>query len=180
MSSTLRFPRPRNIPNVGQAEIDQIITILPATVGPLLLGGEQAYVSVNPWKLVGEGTETPYSCIVLEFASSVAAATIGDGLTDMIGLYGQIDLATNPTTAAQRKRTLLAVLGINLGQVMPQIPIRTQAAPANDLIGFSQVVSNIGNYDRLSIGGVLADVALPEGMNLTVTARPIRRKDYLG
>lgn len=180
MPATVRFPYNRNIPNVGRNELTQIIQIrAPGAGGALPAGGDQAYADVRPWKIAGENTEAPYTCVVLEFSGS-AAGTIGNGTTELIGLFGQIDLVTAPTVAVDRKRTLIAVVGINIGNTMPQIPLIQQAAAASDLVGFSQAFNNIAVYDRLSIGGVLGDVALPEGLNLTVVARPIRRRDYLG
>jgi hypothetical protein len=180
MSTMIRFPFNRPIPNVGPAELSQIITILPATA-TIERGGAQAYADVRPWKQAGPlTTEAPYTCVVIEM-SATAALTIGNGTTEMIGLYGQIDLAANPANAAQRKRTLIGILGLPLGAQMPQIPIVQQAAAALDLVGFSQVFSNIAAYDRLSVGGVFGDVAVPvENETLTVVARPIRRRDYLG
>lgn len=180
MSTTLRFPFNRNRANIARNEISQIITILPLTVGNLRVGGAQTYADVRAWETAGErNTEAPYPCVVVEFSGSVAGI-IGNGTTDLIGLYGQIDSVDAPTTAAQRKRTLLAILGLNIGNQMPQIPLVQQAAAASDFVGFSQAISNVAAYDRLSIGGVLADVALPENMLITVVARPIRQRDYLG
>lgn len=178
MSATLRFPYPRLIPNIGQAETSQIITIA-SGVTMLPLGGAQNYADVRAWKIAGERSEAPYPCVAIEFMGSTTG-TIGNGTTDLIGLYGQIDLVANPTSAADRKRTLLAILGVGLGNQMPQIPIVTQAGPANDVVGFTQVLSNIAVYDRLSIGGVLADVNLNDNFAVTVVARPIRRREYLG
>jgi hypothetical protein len=179
MSQTRRFPFPRNVPNVSPAEFSQIITILPAT-DTFTLGGEPNYVSVAPWKTVGDrNTETPYNCVAIEFITD-EPMTIGNGTTDLIGLYGQIDLVSNPTVASDRKRTLLAILGVNLLGAAPQIPIVVQAGPG-DLVGYTQLVSNVAVYDRLSIGGVIGNVALPiEATTVTVVARPIRARDYLG
>lgn len=178
MSETLRFPFNRDIPHVGRNESSQILTIASA-VTSLPLGGAQSYADIRPWKISGEQTEAPYPCVVLEFSSNIPT-TIGNGTTDLIGLYGQIDLVQNPASATDRKRQFLGVIGINIGNVMPQIPIVQQAGPANDVVGFSQMFNNIAVYDRLSIGGVLAAVTLGEGVQLTVVARPIRRREYLG
>lgn len=176
---TFRFPYLRQLPNVAPAEVSQIIT-LAAGVTSLALGGEQSYTSIVPWKTAGDrNTEAPYPCVALEFSGS-GSGIIGNGTTELIGLFGQIDLTANPTIAANRRRTLLAILGLNLGAALPQIPLVAQAGPASDLVGYTQLVSNIAVYDRLSIGGVLADVFVPEGLTLTVVARPIRRRDYLG
>lgn len=178
MSSTLRFPYNHAVPNAGRKEASQIITLLEAADN-LPEGGENAYVDVRAWHTAGDrNTEAPYTCVVLEFSAS-AATTIGDGSTQLIGLYGQIDLVENPRAANERKRTLLAILGINLGGTAPQIPI-VQQGGGGDLVGFSQMVSNIAAYDRLSIGGVLGDVLTVEGVEVTVVARPLRRRDYLG
>lgn len=178
MSQTLRFPFPRELPRISPAEYSQIITILPAT-DTLKLGGEAAYVSVAPWKTAGiQNTEAPYACVAIEFASA-NPMTIGNGTTDLIGLYGQIDLVANPTLPTERRRQLLAILGVSLGGVAPQIPIVQQAS--TDLVGFTQLVGDVTVYDRLSVGGVLSDIALPiEATTVIVTARPIRRRDYLG
>lgn len=178
MSATIRFPYNRTIPNKGPSEASQIITIAGAKA-TLPLGGEQDYTDVRIWQRAGERSEVPYECVVLEYSANTAG-TIGNGSTQMIGLYGQIDLVDNPTTAADRKRTLIAILGLNLGNQMPQIPIINQAGPASDFVGFSQGLHNIGVYDRLSVGGVFGDIAMPESLLITVVARPIRRKDFLG
>ena len=179
MSSTVRFPYNRNIPNVGSIERSQLITIASGLTS-LKLGGEQAYTSIRPLWIAGEGREAPYVCIVIEFRADAGVGTIGNGTTDLVGLYGEIDLVETPTIAAERNRALLGIIGINLGNNAPQIPIVQQAGPASDRVGFSQVFSNIACYDRLSIGGVLADITLPEGLQISVTARPIRHKDYNG
>jgi hypothetical protein len=180
MSQLLRFPFPRPIPGVSPAEESQIITLESALAGTLPLGGSQNYTSVAAWKTSGNrNTETPYTCVAIEFSAD-GVGTIGNGTTELIGLFGQIDLVANPTTLAGRKRTLLAILGINIGNQMPQIPIVVQVGPANDVVGYTQLVSNVAAYDRLSIGGVLGTVDIPEAREITVVARPLRRKDYLG
>lgn len=177
---TLRFPYPRPIPNVGRSETSQIITLIDAQAGTLKIGGEQAYVDVSVWKTAGDrNTETPYNCVAIEF-SGTGAGTLGNGTSELVGLFGQIDLIANPTTPSDRKRTLLAIIGTTIGNQMPQIPIVSQAGIGADLVGYTQLVGNIAAYDRLSIGGVLADVTIPESMLLTVVARPLRRRDYLG
>lgn len=179
MSQTIRFPYNRDIPTAGSSESNQIITILPSKTVSLAQGGEQNYVSIAAWKSAGESTESPYNCVVLEFSANIAG-TIGNGTTELIGLYGQINLTSNPTLAAQRKRTLLGLVGFNLGATNPQIRIVQQAAAANDFVGISQVFTNIAAYDQLSIGGVLGTVTIPENLELTVVARPLRIKDFIG
>lgn len=178
MTDTIRFPYNHTMPS-APSESNQIITVLNAKTVQLARGGEQSYASVAAWKTAGESTEAPYTCVVIEVSANVAG-TIGNGTTDMIGLYGQINLVDTPTNNTQRKRTLLGIIGLNIGNNMPQIPIVQQAAAANDLVGFSQVFNNIAAYDQLSVGGVLGNVALAEGVQVTVTARPLRIRNYLG
>jgi hypothetical protein len=178
MSETIRFPYNRNLP-IAASEATQIITILPAKTGTLALGGEQSYVSIAPWKTADESTAAPYACIALEFRGTIAG-TIGNGTSELIGLYGQVNLVTTPTTNAQRQRQLIAVLGLQLGLLYPQIVIVRQSAPASDLVGTTILASNIAVYDQLSIGGVTGAVTIPEGMTFSVVARPIRRKDFIG
>lgn len=180
MSQTLRFPFPRPLPGVGPAETSQIIVLGAALAGSLPLGGAQNYVSVADWKTAGNrNTETPYTCVAIEFSAD-GAGTLGDGTTELIGLFGEIDLVAIPANNTQRIRTLLAILGIGIGNQMPQIPLVAQVAPANDIVGYTQLVSNVAAYDRLSVGGVLGTVEIPEGRDVTIIARPLRRKDYLG
>lgn len=178
MSSTIRFPLDRTGPRGGQAETSQIITIHTALT-QLPRGGVQAYTLIRPWWIAGDNNEAPYECVVLDFRGNIAG-TIGNGTTDLIGLYGEIDLVDAPANSTERIRTLLGIVGINIGGTTPQIPVVRQAAAASDFVGFSQVFTNIAAYDRLSIGGVLADINLPDGMTVTVIGRPIRRRDYLG
>lgn len=168
MTSTIRFPRPVRTA-YGPSEANQIITILPSTA-TLLKGGTASYVSVASWKTVN-GDEAPYINIMLEFMAD-AAATIGDGAT-RIGLFGEIDPGGD---LSLRRRQLLGILGTNLGQTAPQIPIIEQAG--GDFVGWAQATCYAAAYDRLSIGGVEADIAV--GANLIVTARPIRVRDFMG
>lgn len=176
MSSTIRFPHNRIIPNVGPNEDTQIIT-LHAAVTAFPRGGVSAYTSIRPWWISGDNDAAPYECIVIEFSSTLAG-TLGDGEDDLIGLYGEVDLVETPANPAQRIRTLLGLIGINIGNAAPQIPF--VVGPAADVVGYSQMFNNIAGYDRLSIGGVLADVNAPGDAAITVRARPIRRRDYLG
>jgi hypothetical protein len=179
MTSTIRYPLNREIPNFAQAESSQIITIFSGN-NALVLGGEQAYADVRAWHTADErNMASPYSCVSIEFSAN-GAFTLGDGETELIGIYGQIDLVAAPTLAAQRKRMLLAILGLGLGSQMPQIPIVQQAGPASDFVGYSQMLGSLPAFDRLSIGGVLGPVLIPEGVTLTVVARPLRQREFLG
>jgi hypothetical protein len=179
MSATVRFPFNHSIPNVGPPERSQIIRIA-SSLTSLKLGGEQDYTSIRPLWIAGENREAPYTCIVVEFRAEAGVGTIGNGTTDLVGLYGEIDLVETPTNATERNRALLGIIGINLGNNAPQIPMVQQAGPASDRVGFSQVFTNIACYDRLSVGGVLADITLPEGLQISINVRPIRHKDYNG
>lgn len=175
MPTTIRFPFNRNTANHA-AELNQIITILPSTA-TILAGGEATYTSIQPWKLNGSADEAPYTCIVLEFTATVAT-TIGDGTTQAIGLYGQVNLNAAGTPANQRRRHLLGIVGVNLGETFPQIPIIAQASA--ELVGYAHITADIAAYDALSIGGVFGNVVIGDGASLTVVARPIRARDYLG
>lgn len=179
MTITIRYPLNREIPNYSKSESSQIITIFSGN-NALVLGGEQNYADVRAWHTTDErNMASPYSCVSIEF-SATSAFTLGDGETELIGIYGQIDQVETPTTAAQRKRMLLAILGLGLGSQMPQVPIVQQAGPALDFVGFSQMLSNLPAFDRLSIGGVLGPVLIPEGITVTVVARPLRQREFLG
>lgn len=171
MTDTIRFPRPVATP-IGAAEANQIIEIRPAT-GTFEIGGPEAYVDVSPWRLVGIADAAPYCDIVVEFTAE-AAAIVGDG-TNRIGLFGEIDPGGD---LSLRQRYLIGVLGMNLGNDAPQIPIIERAG--GEIVGYAQVVCNIAVYDRLSIGGIEADVTVPGDVEVTVTARPIRKRDYSG
>jgi len=164
MTTTIRFPRPvRSV--FGPSEANQILTILPST-NTLLQGGAAMYADISAWKIIA-GEEAPYTSIVIEVMAS-AAATIGDGTT-RIGLWGEIDPGGD---LSARRRSLLGVLGINLGNDAPQIPIITADT------GFAQTTCNVAAYDRLSVGGIEGDIVL--GVNVIVTARPIRARVYAG
>jgi hypothetical protein len=171
MAETIRFPFLRaraGIPN----ESDFVVTLLNA-VSTIPKGGEAVYAPITLWRRDDNQTASPFTCIFVEFTAN-AELVLGDG-TNPIGIYGQINL---PGGTIQR--SLLGILGINYaGTNVPQIPIMQQGG-GGPFVGFSQLVSNISVYDALSIGGVLADIALGEGDAVTVRARPIIRRDWLG
>lgn len=170
MSETLRFPLLKAVTGVGPDESSLVLTLGNALT-QLALGGEANYTSLAPWKLDVNATETPFGCAVIEFIGS-ASGVIGDG-TIPIGLYGGITLADGTI-----QKTLLGILGVNYaGTTVPQIPIVAQGG--GDIVGFSQPIANVAAYDSLSIGGVTSNIAW-EGFTVTVKARPLRRRAWLG
>lgn len=170
MTATIRFPRELRTPE-GAAEASQIIVIQTAT-NTLAVGGPATYTDVDAWKLAGIADAAPYTDIVIEFSAD-DAVTIGDGTT-RIGLFGEIDPGGD---LSLRKRFLLGVLGLNLGNTAFQIPIIEQGT--GGFVGFAQVVCNVAAYDRLAVGGIEGDVTTGD-VEIVVTARPIRRRDYAG
>lgn len=175
MPTTSRFPF-AVAQNGNQGEADQIISIFPATA-TIPRGGGDGWYSVEAWKQAGIQDECPYSDIVIEIVSNTAPFTLGNGTTDRIGLYGMVDRGDG-TSPVGRRRYLLGVLGINLGNTAPQVPF-VQGGLAAEIINFAQVVCNVGAYNLLAIGGVTADI-VTGGPLITVTARPIRKRDYAG
>lgn len=176
MSRTIRFPLPSAVPSVGSAETSLVIELLSGATS-LLKGGGSAggiYTSIEPWKTLLRETESPYACVVIEFTAT-AEMIIGDGtFAQQIGLFGGI------ATAVGFDRFLIGVLGMNHGNATLQIPITANNAGAN-LVGYAQKVSDVACYDTLSVGGVFNDIAVTgEGDTFTVTARPIRSRDYMG
>lgn len=171
MTTTIRFPFPGTAPN-HPSEANQIITILPATA-TLLLGGAVAYADVSAWKTAGQTTEAPYTSVVIEFFAN-DDFILGNGTTQRIGLYGEI---IHPAYPSGQRKFLIGVLGINLGATAPQVPI-VQRADA-ELVGFAQIVCDVAAYDRLSVGGVSGDIGTGDPL-VTVRARPIRMRDYMG
>ena len=175
MTDTIRFPLIAGKSGAGTSEAAEVVTLLNA-VTTIPKGGTNPYVDVaTPWKIDVVGTESPFSCIVVEFLAT-AAGTIGDG-TNPICLFGEITL---PTIGGTPLRTLLGILGTNFGgTTVPQIPMLTRSGDGA-LVGYSQIVSSVSCWDKLSIGALTGDVALAEGVTLTVTARPIHRRLYAG
>lgn len=179
MSDTIRFPLLQG--RGGQkAERQLIIDLMGGPVSMLPQGGAQSYVSIAEWHIGANGEESPFTCVVIEF-SAPQAIVIGSG-TNPVCLFGEIVLdPTAPPSAANRIRSLIGVLGLNYQATdVPQIPIVQQAGPASDFVGFAQPVSNVACYDALSIGGLTGDITLGEGETVTVRARPIRRRDWVG
>jgi hypothetical protein len=174
MSKTIRFPLLRNVPSVGRDESSLVVNVL--TNAPVLsLGGANGgYVSCEVWKTLRRATESPYTCFALEFTAS-AALVIGNGtFAEQIGLYGAIVDA-----AGNLQRTLLGALGMARGGVAPQIPIVLNVG-SGELVGYTEMVSDLSLYDFISVGGVAGDIAIPGGETVTVRARPIRAREYLG
>lgn len=172
MARTLRFPLLTGVGGVGVTESSEVITLFAGST--LHIGGEPSYVSVHPWWIDENSTETPFGCIALEF-DGLIPGTIGSG-TDPICIFGEIDLKTNPATT---KRELLGMLGINFaGTRVPQIPLVQQAA--GNQVGYTQLVNTVAVYDALSIGTLFGNLVLPEGQNLIVRGRPLRTRDWMG
>ncbi len=173
MSQTIRFPflaPTRSLPTERALLINLIVSqpTLPRGGGPF-------YGPIGAWKINANGTEVPFPCVVIEFlATANANFTIGDGSVP-IGLYGGI---TDSVTAITF-RTLIGILGVNIGGTNnPVIPLDADAN--GDAVGYSQIVSNVGCYDTLSVGGVGAAIDLPGANQVSVRLRPIIRRDWMG
>ncbi len=165
MARNLRLPNTLNTASL-KAENDLVIEVLTAATN--LPQGGGSFGSLLPWKKAAPASV--YSQFVIEvFSSEATPQLINDGsAAQAIGLWGRYtDASGNPRTA------LLGVLGYSLGGVMPQITTVDAAT------GFAQLVNVATVYESISIGGILADVAVPAG-SVTVTARPIIERDYGG
>lgn len=174
MSRTIRFPLVKNVPNVGLAEPSLVLTLL-SGVPTLKQGGADIYKATLPWKTVKRQTESPFTCFAIEFTAS-AATVIGNGtFAEQIGLYGGIYDAAGGLA----QRYLIGVLGIARGGGAPQIPISTNDL-APQLVGYAQMAGDLSVYDSLSVGGVVNDITPGGGILITVKARPIRAREYLG
>lgn len=175
MAETIRFPFLKGVGGVGPSEASFVIDIF--TGQTIHIGGEPDYVSLAPWKIDENATEAPFPCVAIEFMTD-APIIIGTG-SDPICLFGEIDLRTKPASA---KREMLGVLGTNFaGTTVPQIPIVEQADTT--IVGYSQVINLVACYDALSIGTLLGNLPLvgdDTPVNLIVTVRPIRRRDWMG
>lgn len=169
MSRTIRFPLQQAVPSVGPAETSLIIDLGTFATIPKA-GGLGLGVDVRAWKTIQRQTETPFSCVVIEWTAD-AEMVVGDGtFAQQIGLYGDIVTSTTNT------RFLLGVLGLARGGVVPQVVIGNTGAR---LVGFAQVVSDVALYDALAIGGVTGAIPIVGGL-VTITARPIRSREYMG
>ena len=178
MPTTSRFPL-ATATAASPSETDQIIQIF----GPLatIYRGGGSMIDVSAWQRAGFQSETPYSDIVLEFKCDDASLpyTLGNGTTDQIGLYGSLP---GEVISGTGPRYLLGVLGISLGNTMPQIPFvqsSLHGPPPLGMAYFAQVVCNVAQYGAIGIGAVSADI-VTGGPLITVTARPIRKRVYGG
>jgi hypothetical protein len=162
MSTTIRLPYA--VVTAGQpAESALIITLLNG-VSSLLKGGAENYVSIAPWHQANV-QEAQYTDVVIEFLAN-GALLVGDGSTaQTLGLFGE---------DFQGQKTLLGVLGSNLGATVPQIPIISTD------VSYTQKILDVAMYAKLSVGTVFGDLALGLGVELTVIARPIRRRNFVG
>lgn len=175
MPDTIRFPRPTATPR-GPSESDQIITLFDGNTA-LPQGGPADFVSVEAWRRAGIVDEAPYVDIVLEFTMNAGTPiTVGDGTADdQIVLLGQIN---NIGPGNTPKKYVIGTVGLDMGQTMPQIPLFQNAGA--EYIGFSQIIHNVAVYDALAVGGLAGDIAIPAEGNLIITARPIRRRVFIG
>lgn len=170
MSDVIQFPPEASTANI-RGEPTQTIKLLDA-VNQLTQGGLATYTDVSAWKNANYGKASAYTGIVIEFSVSATTAkvVIGDGtLSQAIGLFGEISGVG---------KFFLGLLGTNLGGVVPQVVITSQGT---DAVGSAQITCDISVYDRLSVGGVFGAIAITgETPQLTVRARPIRNRDYIG
>lgn len=169
MTNTIRYPLPANTPS-QRSEADQIISLGTGLASLPRSGG--TFANVTAWQFDGIQNESPYVGVVIEIVGT-ATTLLGDGtLAQAIGLFGK--LSTNP---AVTDRYLLGLLGYPLGGVMPQIPLYQSGGAANIACAF--MTCNVALYTNLAIGGVFGDVAVGAG-TVSVTARPVRRRDFIG
>lgn len=121
-----------------------------------------------------------FTQVTLEFVSDTAQI-IGNGTTDLIGLYGEIlpaDLGDPVAPMTANRRLLLGILGVSLGPgLLPQIPIVLQPPPSNVTVGFTCMSCNVSLFSGLSIGGVTADIACT---NVRVIARAVHNGQFPG
>lgn len=162
MTTTIRFPNPSATPEGLPSQADQIITLMNGATG--LAAGGALYVPLFSWKQNAFQSPAPYTCVMLEFTAN-AALTVGDGsASQLIGLFGE-----NPGG-----RFFLGLLGVTLAASQPQIPI------ISNTIGYAQAVQNVAAYDALAIGTLAGALTFPTDVALTVRARPIIKREYLG
>lgn len=124
--------------------------------------------AISAWKLnpaIPLGDSAILDAII-EF-SAPAAILIGNGTTERVGIYG----------ANAGGLFLLGVAGINMGGTAPQIPIVTNLAFTT--AGYAQIITNIGGFSHLAIGGVSGAIG-PLAQVITVRARPILKRVYAG
>lgn len=165
MSEVVQFP-PESGTATVPAEANQTITLLSGT-DTLSKAGSAAFLDISAWKNANFGQASSYTGVVIEFACT-ATGTLGDGTAaQAIGLYGE---------RTGGGKFLLGLLGINLGGAVPQIPMIVNAAAV--VVGFAQITADISLYDKIAVGAVFAD--LVAAGTLTIKARPIRAKDYIG
>ncbi len=174
MSDTIRFPLVASGP-AGPAETSQIISFgAPQTSFPQ--GGPNLYADVRAWKLEQYVTESPYCAVVIEFTAATGGFTLGNGTSDLIGLFGLIGDITASTSA---QKYLLGILGYGLGNKLPQLPFITDPDGVG-VIGVAQVVKLVSLYDALAIGGVTGAITWAGNVPVSITARPVRRRDFGG
>jgi hypothetical protein len=171
MSESIRFPL-RAAGPAGPNESNLIIQLF-SGAGNFPPGGFFPYTSISALKLDTFKSASPFCTVIIEFTTDTAQI-VGNGTTEMVGLYGCIGDPTDPLS----QRYLLGGLGMGIGAKMPQIYMPV-AADAH-IVGFAQVVSLSTLYDGLSIGSVGLAGAVAFAGNVTVTARPVRRRDFAG
>lgn len=166
MPTTIRFPQETGF------EATQVITILNG-VATIPVGGGAVYTDFDGLKIAGRSPgDSPYISLVIEFTAT-AAVTIGDGVTQTIGLYGEID---HP--GGSINKYLLGALGFTfLGRSSPQIIIGTDGI--GGFVGQAQIIQAEAAYNRLSVGCVQAAIPLG-GPLVTCKIRPFILRSYQG
>lgn len=92
----------------------------------------------------------------LAVASGADPFVIGDGTTQLVGLYGKRKTG---------EVLLLGVFGLNIGNKLPQIPMLPPA-------GWAQEMNQIGLYQSVTVGSCLGgDIAV--GSDITVAVSPV-------
>lgn len=169
MSELIQFP-PETSTVSTKGEPSQTIELL-SGVSTLLKGGAASYVSIAAWKQANFSKASSYIGVVLEFELNNDLGVLGDGTAaQAIGLFGELTGVG---------KTLLGLVGVGIGGVVPQVPLVQNAAAEN--IGFSQITADISLYDALSVGGVFNDIAIAgDAPELIVRVRPIRDREYVG
>lgn len=160
MTTEYRFPT-INATATQPSELELVLVLASAATQIPVPGTGMA--SVLPWRR--QNPASPFTQAVIEWTATTPA-TIGSGvLAQAVGLYGRIT-DTGITY-------LIGLLGMNLGNAIPQIPISSSA------VGYSQIVNFPAAYDFIGIGAVSGS-AFAAGTTFTVFGRPILERYYAG
>jgi hypothetical protein len=164
---TIRFPDQTH-------EKSEIITLFMNTA-TIFKGGQNLMAQISKLQQASrDPVSSAFIDLVIEFTAD-QPVTIGDGASNIVGLYGEI---SPPGGIGNSQRFLLGNLGVSLGPgLSPQIPIVDVGIP--NMIGFAQIIQASTVYDFIGVGGILADIPLG-GPVVTCTVRPLIIRSYAG